>query len=107
MRGETHRAVDTAEQILGAVRELAKKGLEIQRYKGLGEMNPSQLRETTMLPDTRRLVQLTFNGKKSIIETMDMLLAKKRSRSFFSSLRKTYLGLNTLIAMGFFGSSFD
>ena len=43
-------------------------------------MNPSQLRETTMLADTRRLVQLTLDGEKKIFETMDMLLAKKRSQ---------------------------
>jgi len=52
----------------------------VQRFKGLGEMNPSQLRETTMLPESRRLVQLTLVGEDNIFEIMDMLLAKKRSQ---------------------------
>lgn len=53
--------------------------IQVQRFKGLGEMNPSQLRETTMLPDTRRLIQLTFDEPLQIFQTMDMLLSKKRA----------------------------
>ena len=66
------------------VSELQKKNkrtkIEVQRFKGLGEMNASQLRETTMLPGARRLVQLTVkNGDKSA-QMVDMLLSKKRSQ---------------------------
>jgi topoisomerase-4 subunit B len=52
----------------------------VTRFKGLGEMNPSQLRETTMNRDTRRLVQLTVSGKDNTDQLMDMLLAKKRAK---------------------------
>jgi len=55
--------------------------VSVTRFKGLGEMNPSQLRETTMAPDTRRLVQLTIDGKtrSSTDDLLDMLLAKNRA----------------------------
>ena len=51
----------------------------VQRFKGLGEMNPLQLRETTMDPDTRRLVQLTLDAGDDTHQVLDMLLAKKRA----------------------------
>ena len=51
----------------------------VQRFKGLGEMNPLQLRETAMAPDTRRLVQLTPGEATSVDEMLDMLLSKKRA----------------------------
>lgn len=53
--------------------------INVIRFKGLGEMNPMQLRETTMDPDTRRLMQLTIKAKDHTDEMLDMLLAKKRS----------------------------
>ena len=51
----------------------------VTRFKGLGEMNPLQLRETTMAPESRRLVQLTLEAKDHADQIMDMLLAKKRA----------------------------
>ena len=51
----------------------------VQRFKGLGEMNPPQLRETTMFPDTRRLVQLVLDEQADTDSTFDLLLAKKRA----------------------------
>ena len=52
----------------------------VQRFKGLGEMNALQLRETTMAPDTRKLVRLTMNEPTKTHDVMDMMLAKKRAK---------------------------
>jgi topoisomerase-4 subunit B len=62
--------------------------INVQRFKGLGEMNPAQLRETTMAPDTRRLVQLTIRAGDSTNKVLDMLLAKKRAGDRKSWLEK-------------------
>ena len=56
-----------------------QKKIEIQRFKGLGEMNPSQLRETTMELDGRRLLKLTLEKGNTSTSLMDMLLSKKRA----------------------------
>jgi len=60
-------------------REKIRGQVNVTRFKGLGEMNPSQLRESTVHPDTRRLVQLTVDDNVETHALMDMLLAKKRS----------------------------
>jgi topoisomerase IV subunit B len=60
--------------------EKLKGTINVQRFKGLGEMNPSQLRETTMNPDTRRLVQLTVQEEDDTTAQLDLLLAKKRAQ---------------------------
>ncbi|MGE4365944.1 DNA topoisomerase IV subunit B [Thermomonas sp.] len=60
-------------------REKLKGPVNVTRFKGLGEMNPQQLRESTMHVDTRRLVQLTVDDDDATAGLMDMLLAKKRA----------------------------
>lgn len=65
--------------ILDQLQAEGKKKIEVQRFKGLGEMNPMQLRETTMAPDTRRLVQLTLDEGQGTRSVLDMMLAKKRA----------------------------
>ncbi len=60
-------------------REKIKGAINVTRFKGLGEMNPPQLRESTIDPDTRRLVQLTIENDDGTAKLMDMLLAKKRA----------------------------
>lgn len=71
---------DEKQGVLDRIEAENRKGkVNVQRFKGLGEMNPLQLRETTMDPNTRRLVQLTVDDAVATEELMDMLLNKKRS----------------------------
>jgi topoisomerase-4 subunit B len=86
---EVYYALDEGERkgILDRIEAEKKKGkVTVTRFKGLGEMDPEQLRETTMNRDTRRLVQLTVSGRDKTDQLMDMLLAKKRSKD-----RRTWL----------------
>lgn len=84
--------IDVGKQVFYALDDAEKQGIldriqaekirgkiNVQRFKGLGEMNPLQLRETTIHPDTRRLVQLAMEPGDDTLKIMDMLLAKKRA----------------------------
>jgi len=79
---EVFYALDESERvhILDRIESEKKKSkVVVQRFKGLGEMNPLQLRETAMAVDTRRLVQLNIDSNAETNEMLDMLLSKKRS----------------------------
>jgi topoisomerase-4 subunit B len=84
--------IDVGKQVFYALDDSEKQGVldrivadkirgkpNVQRFKGLGEMNPLQLRETTMSSDTRRLVQLRIEAGDDTNSMMDMLLGKKRA----------------------------
>lgn len=84
--------VDVGKQVFYALDESERDGIldrveaeklrgkvSVTRFKGLGEMNPMQLRETTMAPETRRLVQLSLDAGDGVDELMDMLLSKRRA----------------------------
>ena len=93
--------IDSGKEVLYALDEAEKQGVldrieaekkrgkvNVQRFKGLGEMNPLQLRETTMDPDTRRLVRLVLDAGDGTNSMLDMLLAKKRAGDRKSWLEK-------------------
>ncbi len=94
---EVFYALDESEKnnIVKRITRKKKYGkINIQRFKGLGEMNPVQLKETTLSPDSRRLVQLSVNsdpedGLKDVMDIMDMLLGKKRIKD-----RKAWIETN-------------
>ncbi|MEO1247432.1 MAG: DNA topoisomerase IV subunit B [Pseudomonadota bacterium] len=80
---EVYYALDDSERkgIRDRIEAEKKKGKVTEtRFKGLGEMDPEQLRDTTMNRDTRRLVQLTISGRDKTDQMLDMLLAKKRAK---------------------------
>ena len=81
-------AIDETEKnkILSNLKKTDREKANVQRFKGLGEMNPEQLRETTLAPGKRRLLKLESRDYKKTLAVLDMLLAKKRS-----SDRKTWL----------------
>jgi topoisomerase-4 subunit B len=79
---DVYYALDESEKqgVLDRIAAENKRGkVQVTRFKGLGEMNPLQLRETVMDPNTRRLVRLTVEAGDDTLQTMDMLLAKKRA----------------------------
>ena len=80
---EVYYALDESERkgILDRIEAEKKKAkVTVTRFKGLGEMDPEQLRDTTMNRDTRRLVQLTVSGRDKTDQMLDMLLSKKRAK---------------------------
>jgi DNA gyrase subunit B len=72
--GEENTLYASTDELLDEVYKLAEKGLSIQRYKGLGEMNPEQLWETTMNPETRRLLRVTIHDAVAADEIFTILM---------------------------------
>jgi DNA gyrase subunit B len=75
--GDSGTPVHSLQDLLETVREQGRKGLTIQRYKGLGEMNPEQLYETTMNPETRRLLKVTLEHPATAEEIFTTLMGEE------------------------------
>lgn len=88
--GEQRKPISSLEELLEAVRTVGRKGLSIQRYKGLGEMNPQQLWETTMNPETRKLVKVVLEDAYQADRIFSILMGDD------VSLRRRFIEENSL-----------
>jgi len=95
MRGEKSKAVNNFHDVLAWLMSEAKANVSIQRYKGLGEMNPEQLWETTMDPEVRRLLKVTIEDMITLEETFTDLMGDnvEPRRNF---IEKNALGVSNL-----------
>ena len=72
--GDEERTVESLKAVADAVLEAGQKGVEVQRYKGLGEMNPEQLWETTMNPETRTMLRVQIGSQEDAEEMFSKLM---------------------------------
>jgi len=75
--GKVEKEINSKEELLSYLMKAAQKGITLQRYKGLGEMNPEQLWETTMDPETRRLLQVTIEDLTEADQVFTTLMGDK------------------------------
>ena len=76
-RGETEAGLDDLRGLIGAVRAAGEKGIQVTRYKGLGEMNAEELRETTLDPDNRTLIQVKMDNVSEADDMFRILMGDK------------------------------
>ena len=94
--GNKKKTVERIDEIYDSMLELVKEGMEVQRYKGLGEMNPEQLWETTMNPETRRLIRVTIEDAAETDRIFSVLMgeAVEPRREFIETYAKEVRNLD-------------